>query len=67
MTLDEILKVIKENTWICIRVNYEDASTQYFYPPKEQLPYEWMNYRVTSIEGHWNSGIVIDVEEVKEC
>lgn len=68
MSLDELLKVIKDNTWICVRVLHEDAATEYWYPPREKMYKEWNEYRVLSVEGYCiNEGIVIDVEEVNEC
>ena len=64
MSLDEILKVVKDKTWICVRVINEAGAIDYFYPPKEVMFREWNEYRVLSVEGHFNGGIVIDVEEV---
>lgn len=68
MTLDELMKVIKEDTWICVEVIHENAATEFWYPPKEIMYKEWMEYEVISIEGYRNNGgIVITVKEVEKC
>lgn len=66
MTLDELLKIIEDGTFICVRINHEDAATEYYYPNTEILPKEWNQYRVLSmvIISPTKSGIHIDVEEV---
>ena len=67
MSLDELMKVIAEGEWICVEVISEDATTEYFYPPKEKMFKEWMKYRVLKISSIRPSGIVIEVEEVEQC
>lgn len=66
MSLDEVLKIIEPDTFICVRINHEDAATEYYYPNTEILPKEWYQYRVLSmgIIKPTRSGIHIDVEEV---
>ena len=66
MSLDEVLKIIEPDTFICVRINHEDAATEYYYPNTEILPKEWYQYRVLSIGiiMPTRSGIHIDVEEV---
>ena len=66
MSLNEVLKIIEPDTFICVRINHEDAATEYYYPNTEILPKEWYQYRVLSmgIIMPTRSGIHIDVEEV---
>lgn len=66
MSLDEVLKIIEPDTFICVRINHEDAATEYYYPNDEILPKEWNQYRVlsTGLILPTRSGIHIDVEEV---
>ena len=66
MSLDEVLKIIEDNTFICVRINHKDAATEYYYPNTEILPKEWYQYRVLSVGMilPTRSGIHIDVEEV---
>ena len=66
MSLDEVMKVIPEGQWICVNVVFDDAATQYFYPPKEEMFLPWHCYRVLKIESIRPSGLVITVEEVDE-
>lgn len=66
MSLDEVLKIIEPDIFICVRINHEDAATEYYYPNTEILPKEWYQYRVLSMGliMPTRSGIHIDVEEV---
>lgn len=67
MSLDELLKIIEDDTFICVRINHKDAATEYYYPNIEILPKEWNQYRILSmgIIQPTKSGIHIDVEEVE--
>ena len=66
MSLDEVLKIIEPDTFICVRINHEDAATEYYYPNTEILPKEWYQYRILKLGliMPTRSGIHIDVEEV---
>lgn len=67
ITLDEVLQVIPDVNTICVKVESEIYATEYYYPPKEKMPKEWMYYKVLKIEPINFKFITITVEEVLVC
>lgn len=67
ITLNDVIQVVPEGNTICVKVKSENAATEYWYPPKEEMPKEWMYYRVLSIEPIRFKFITITVEEVLVC
>lgn len=67
ITLNDVIQVIPEGNTICVKVESENAATEYWYPPKEKMPKEWMYYKVLKIEPINFKFISITVEEVLVC
>jgi hypothetical protein len=67
ITLNDVIQVVPEGNTICVKVESENAATEYWYPPKEEMPKEWMYYRVLKIEPIRFKFITITVEEVIVC
>mgnify|MGYP003305059068 CR=1 FL=1 len=64
MIIYEQLKIIPADHWLCVEI-IMDGTTYYFYPPKEELPKEWMYYRVISTYALGKKQIVIIVEDIE--
>ena len=68
MNLADLMKIIPEDQWICVVITeHAEAPYNYYYPPKEVLPKEWMDYLVISIDAIGMKHITITVMEVENA
>lgn len=66
MNLADLMKIIPEDQWLCVVITESgEAPFNYYYPPKEILPKEWMDYLVISIDAIGMKHITITVQEVE--
>lgn len=65
MNLADLMKIIPEDQWLCVVITESGESPYYYYPPKEVLPKEWMDYLVLSIDAIGMKHITITVMEVE--
>lgn len=68
MNLADLMKIIPEDQWLCVVITESgEAPYNYYYPPKEVLPKEWMDYLVISIDAIGMKHITITVMEVENA
>lgn len=68
MNLADLMKIIPEDQWLCVVITESgEAPFNYYYPPKEVLPKEWMDYLVISIDAIGMKHITITVMEVENA
>lgn len=68
MNLADLMKIIPEDQWLCVVITESgEAPYNYYYPPKEVLPKEWLDYIVISIDAIGMKHITITVMEVENA
>lgn len=68
MNLADLMKIIPDDQWLCVVITESgEAPYNYYYPPKEVLPKEWLDYIVISIDAIGMKHITITVMEVENA